>query len=207
MTPPCLMTFTFSLPIPSLQGFLGAPQITSQPVSSIFLCSPLPSGSWQTPGLFIPWCCLPTSFTVCLVFFPPFTVKEKLLLSRTIQENASQKNERYWTDGQNTALSCTITRLVSWCFKPSQPQQQISISTELYPDRHRWWPHHPMQRSGGCSTIIEEREVIWSQQHPSRTGPWLQAGGEAVITDLKTVCLTTPLQQMYYSGLITPIPT
>ena len=26
-------------------------------------------------------------------------------------------------------------------------------------------------RSGGCSLIIEEREVSWSRQHPSRTGP------------------------------------
>ena len=41
------------------------------------------------------------------------TVKqEKLLLSKIVEENASQKNERYWTDGQNTALSCTITRLM-----------------------------------------------------------------------------------------------
>ena len=24
---------------------------------------------------------------------------------------------------------------------------------------------------GGCSTIIEEREVSWSRQHPGRTGP------------------------------------
>ena len=32
---------------------------------------------------------------------------------------------------------------------------------------------HPILRtkSGGCSTIIEEREVSWSQQHPGRTGP------------------------------------
>ena len=30
----------------------------------------LPSGTWQTPGLSSPWCCLPTSFSVCLVFFP-----------------------------------------------------------------------------------------------------------------------------------------
>ena len=28
-----------------------APQIISQPVSSIFPCSPLPSGTWRTPGL------------------------------------------------------------------------------------------------------------------------------------------------------------
>ena len=28
-----------------------APQMISQPVSSIFSCSPMPSGTWQTPGL------------------------------------------------------------------------------------------------------------------------------------------------------------
>ena len=27
------------------------------------------SGIWRTPGLSIPWCCLPTSSSVCLVFF------------------------------------------------------------------------------------------------------------------------------------------
>ena len=46
----------------------GPPQMILQPVSSIFPSSPLPS--WQTPGLSIPWCCLPTSSSVCLVFFP-----------------------------------------------------------------------------------------------------------------------------------------
>ena len=35
-----------------------------------FSCSPLPSGTCRTPGLSIPWCCLPTSSSVCLVFFP-----------------------------------------------------------------------------------------------------------------------------------------
>ena len=42
----------------------------SQPVFSIFPCSPLPSGTRRTPGLSIPWCCLPTSSCFCLVFFP-----------------------------------------------------------------------------------------------------------------------------------------
>ena len=32
-----------------------------QPVFSFFPCSPLPSGTCRTPGLSIPWCCLPTS--------------------------------------------------------------------------------------------------------------------------------------------------
>ena len=42
----------------------------SQPVFSIFPCSPLPSATWRTPGLSTPWCCLPTSSSLCLVFFP-----------------------------------------------------------------------------------------------------------------------------------------
>ena len=33
---------------------VGAPQVISQAVSSIFPCSPLPSGTCQTPGLSIP---------------------------------------------------------------------------------------------------------------------------------------------------------
>ena len=37
---------------------------------SIVPCSPLPSGTYRTPDLSIPWCCLPTSSSVCLVFFP-----------------------------------------------------------------------------------------------------------------------------------------
>ena len=35
-----------------------------------FLCSPLTSGTWRTPGLSIPWCYLATSSSVCLVFLP-----------------------------------------------------------------------------------------------------------------------------------------
>ena len=49
---------------------IWAPQMILQPVSSIFPCSPLPSGTWWSPGLSFPWCCLPTSSSVCLVFFP-----------------------------------------------------------------------------------------------------------------------------------------
>ena len=49
---------------------VGAPQMILQPVLSIFPCFPLPSGTSWTPGQSIPWCCLPTSSSVCLVFFP-----------------------------------------------------------------------------------------------------------------------------------------
>ena len=49
---------------------VGALQMILQPVFSIFPCSPLPSGTCRTQGLSISWCCLPTSSSVCLVFFP-----------------------------------------------------------------------------------------------------------------------------------------
>ena len=55
---------------PKTARVVGAPQMILQPVFSIFPCSPLPSGTWRTPGLSIPRCCLPTSSFVRLVFFP-----------------------------------------------------------------------------------------------------------------------------------------
>ena len=48
---------------------VGAPQMILQPVFSIYPCSPLPSGTCRTPGLSILRCCLPTSSSLCLVFF------------------------------------------------------------------------------------------------------------------------------------------
>ena len=65
-------TGSLSVIYPLTARVVGAPQIISQLVSSIFPCSPLPSGNWRTPGLSIPWCSLPTSSSVCLVFLPPF---------------------------------------------------------------------------------------------------------------------------------------
>ena len=66
-----MFTFAVSPIIYSLTArVIGAPQMISQPVSSIFPCSPLPSGTLRTPGLSIPWSCLPTSSSLCLVFFP-----------------------------------------------------------------------------------------------------------------------------------------
>ena len=55
-----------------IRRVVGASQMIFQPVFSIFPSSPLPSGTCQTLGLSIPspWCCLPTSSSVCLVFFP-----------------------------------------------------------------------------------------------------------------------------------------
>ena len=58
-------SFTYPLTARVVQ----APKMTSQPVSSMSLCSPLPPGTWWTLGLSIPWCCLPNASSVCRVIF------------------------------------------------------------------------------------------------------------------------------------------
>ena len=62
-----------------------------------------------------------------------------------------------------------MDRILLWAVQSQGHWRFISIELSLA--RHRWWPPHPPQRSGGCNTIIEEREVSWSWQHLSRTGP------------------------------------
>ena len=54
----------------------------SQPVSSIFSSSPLPFRTRRTPGLSIPWCCLPTSSPVLPCLLPRFPVPCKMVLVR-----------------------------------------------------------------------------------------------------------------------------
>ena len=56
----CTKELQFNYPLTSV--VVGAPQMTSQPVSSIFPCSPLPSGAWRTPGLSIPYVVFPPLF-------------------------------------------------------------------------------------------------------------------------------------------------
>ena len=62
-----------------------------------------------------------------------------------------------------------MDKILHWAVQ-SQSQWR-SISTELSPGRQGGWPPHPSLRSGGCCTIVEEREVSWSWHHPGRTGP------------------------------------
>ena len=77
-----ISVFTFTFTYPWTAGVFGAPKMTSQPVFSIFLCSPLPSWICRTPGLSIPWCFLSTSVSVYFVFFRPFTVPGKMFFAR-----------------------------------------------------------------------------------------------------------------------------
>ena len=91
----------------------------------------------------------------------PLWNKGKLPLPNIVQENASQKNAMRDTKPMNKVLLWAVQ---------SQDQRRSTIN-ELSTDTHRVRPPHSSQGSGGCGTITEEREVSWSRQHPSRTGP------------------------------------
>ena len=67
---------------PLITRVVGAPQMISQPVSAIFPCSSLPFGTLRTPGLSILSCCLPTSSSVCSIFFPLSLCRRKMVLAR-----------------------------------------------------------------------------------------------------------------------------
>ena len=76
----CIYIFTFTVTYTLTSGVVVAPQMTLTS-SSIFLGPQLPSGTWRTQGLSIPWCCLPTSSSVCLVFFPLCKMPCKMVLA------------------------------------------------------------------------------------------------------------------------------
>ena len=101
---PCIPPSHLIYPI--TMRVVGAPQMISQPVFSIFPCSPLPSGTWWTPSLSIPWCCLPTSSFVRLVFFP-FT----LCLARWFWADLMNGRHVHTTAVCVTLRNSTITKL------------------------------------------------------------------------------------------------
>ena len=66
---------------------VGAPQMTSQPVPSIFHCSPMPSETWQTPGLSHSLTLSSNLFFCLPCFLPPFTVPCKMVLARPDEQD------------------------------------------------------------------------------------------------------------------------
>ena len=76
-------------------------------------------------------------------------------------------------------------RCIEYCSELYNHKANGDPSVLYWPPTHWGWPTHPSQKSEGCSTITEGREVSWSCQHPSIAG---SSGGEDVITALMTIC-------------------
>ena len=81
----------------------------------------------------------------------------------TVQDRSGKRLTEEWQ---------ILNRYTEYCselynYKASGDPSVLNCSQTDTEDDHP----NPSQRSGGCSTITEEREVSWSRQHPSRTGP------------------------------------
>ena len=147
----------------------GALQMASQPVSSIFLCSPLPSGTWWTPYLSIPWCCLPTSFSVCIVFFSIWLCLARwfcpdLMNGRHVHTTSIWVFLR-WSGGLCGLIACWIlahtSSLVMW---------------SLY-----------KMHSNLCSTsfprlVFFSAALLWGSLIHKHTGKWIWQGSTSVIS-------------------------
>ena len=93
-------------------------------------------------------------------------------MPKIVQENASQKNETYRADGQNTALRCTIKRLM---------------------EIHRYWTvprqtedDHPILRREveAAVHLLKKGKSAGVDNIPAEL---VQASGEDVITALTTI--------------------
>ena len=116
--------------------------------------------------------------------------KGKLLLSKIVQENASKTNDRYWTDGKNTTLSCTIRRPVEIHQYWTVPKQTQRITTPSFTKKWRLQYNHWRKRSQlestpsgagpggwrGCGHRSHDKLVSWyfEQSHPQRVTSWLK---------------------------------
>ena len=104
----------------------------------------------------------------------PLWNRGKGLLSKIVQENASQKSDRYWTDRQNTALSCRTTRPMEIYQYWTVPRQTQRMTTPSFVEKWRLQYNHWRKGSQLESTNIPAELV--------------QADGKDVITALTTIC-------------------
>ena len=91
----------------------------------------------------------------------PLWNREQLHLSKIVQENASQKNERYWTDGQYSPLSCTITRPMEIHLYWTVPRQTHRMTTLSFAKKWRLQYNHWSKGSQLVSTTSKQN---WSKQ-------------------------------------------
>ena len=108
-----------------------------------FPCSPLPSGACRTPGLSIPWCCLPTSSFVRLVFFHlslSYDTRNIVVLTVVIRHQKPCASNAFFPwrfhkpFGSNGLL--TIPEAFRFCWSPRDTNNIVVVMTFLRHERH-----------------------------------------------------------------------
>ena len=125
----------------------------------------MPSGTWQTPGLSIPWGCLPTSSSVCLL--PPFTVPWKMVLARPDERDT-------WTYHCSLRLFTMVRRL--GCLKMARGCSWFVVCSVAYASKPRFrfllprWLHLMIDLGKGQCALITvllnafRRPYVWLEE-------------------------------------------
>ena len=111
--PTCRKKITSSpSPVPQPRGSFGAPQMASQPVSSIFLSSLPPFGTWRAPGLSL---MLSSHLFFCLpCLLPPFTVPHEMGLARPDERETCTYHCSWRLFTTVRRLSCSLIACWTW---------------------------------------------------------------------------------------------
>ena len=149
---------------------VGAPQLISQPIFSIFRCSPLPYETWRTQGMSIPWCCLLTSFSVGLVFFPL-----PLCLARW-----------FWTDLMNRRHVHTTSVCVF--LRSSGVLRVVQLPDGSWHGLPRWWHGLCMRFIVTCGStsfpwpVFFSGALLWGSMIHKHIGRWMWQGSASVVS-------------------------
>ena len=136
--------------------------------TSFFHFSPLPSGSWRTPGLSIPWCYLPTSFSVCLAFF-----LFRLCLARW-----------FWPDLMNGRHDHTTAVCVSWRWSGDLRVVRFPAGSwhRLSRSKHGLYVRSVVSCSSTSFPwlVFFFAAPLWGSMIHKRTGRWMWRGSTSV---------------------------
>ena len=162
---------------PLTMRVVGAPQIISQPVSSIFLISLLPSGTWWTPGLSIPLCCLPTSSSVCPVFFAL-----SLCLAKWFSPDL-MNGRHVHTTAVCVSLRCPVGLRV------------IRLPVGSWHGLPRWSLYEMLVSCGNVNTsfpwfVFFFGALLLGSMIHKRTGRWMWQGSASDIVELREMLLS-----------------
>ena len=133
-------------------------------------CYPLPSGTCQTPGLSIPWCCLPTSSSICIVFFPL-----SLCLARW-----------FWQDLMNGRHDHTTAVCVS--LRSSGGLYMVQLPAGYWHGLPRWYHGLCMRCVVSCRNTSFPRLVfffgvlLWGSMIHKHTGRWMWQASASVVS-------------------------
>ena len=186
-----VLHFTYLLTM----GVVGAPQMTPQPISSIFLCSPLPSGTCQTPGLYIPD-----------VVFPPLflSASPSSPFHCALQDGFGKT---WWTGDISMPLQfaslCDGQEVFLWSVSTGSPPLHGGICSLCFWRKPTGLAHSSLFCSCVCFCLYDPFNCISFHKFSQQLSAFLlcSSGLISALLALSTISLYGSLPQLWYNPL------